>query len=285
MQFNNVAVLGAGKLGTEIAFHTAIFGHDVRLFDISEPALRRAEGRFGAIAGEYRATADLDDGRADTASTNVMVTNDLEAALDGVDLVIEAIPEVLDLKRHLLEDVHELAPPLAVVATNTSQFLVSELVDASGRPDRFLALHYMGDIWASRVVEIVGSPAVNDETRERLVSFARETALSPVVLQKEYRGYIVNALLIPFLTAAAKLWVNDVADAETVDATWVASSGAATGPFHMFDAIGLETVYNITSISDDTDVRRFGAVLKERYLDAGRTGALSAAGFYTYGNA
>lgn len=281
MTFQTVAVLGAGKLGTEIAFHTAIFGHQVRLFDISTDALERAMARFDQIASAYLATDDLAGEGIGTAAERITASEDLEATLAGVDLVIEAVPEVLDLKRDLLGRVHRLAPTHAVVATNTSQFLVSELIEASGRPDRFFALHYMGDMWTSRVVEIVGSPSSDRQLRERLVTFAHETSLVPVVLNKEHRGYIVNALLIPFLTAAEKLWINEVADAETIDRTWVAA-GSAVGPFQMLDGIGLETVHLISALSPDPDVRRFAEVLKERYLDAGKTGVLSGEGFYVY---
>src|SRR5208337_1880160 len=152
----------------------------------------------------------------------------------------------------------------------------------TGRPDRFLALHFANEIWIRNIAEIMGHPGTDPAVYETVVEFARSIGMEPIELKKEQPGYVLNSLTVPFLFAALDLLVKDVADPATIDKTWRIATGAPAGPFQMLDVIGLNTVYNIAVASPDETVQAAAKYLKERYLDRGKLGQASGEGFYRY---
>lgn len=199
--------------------------------------------------------------------------------------MIEAVPEDLDLKRSVYAAIAEAAPERTIFATNSSTLLPSDLADATGRPDRFLALHFANHIWAQNTAEVMATPRTDPEVVERVVAFAHAIGMVPIRLQKEQPGYVLNSLLVPFLNAAADLLVRGVADVETIDTTWRIATGAPAGPFQIYDTIGLRTPYAIASANAAKGERRaavFAEYLKTEYLDKGRLGRESGEGFYRY---
>ncbi|MDQ1129186.1 3-hydroxyacyl-CoA dehydrogenase [Microbacterium sp. SORGH_AS_0888] len=280
--FTTVTVLGTGVLGSQIAFQTAYAGFDVVAWDVDDAAIASARARFAELAKTYAAeVAGAADGRADAALERIRTTTDLADATADADLVIEAVPENPEIKKDVWARVGAAAPAKTIFATNSSTLLPSAFMDASGRPDRFLALHYANHIWAQNTAEIMGTPKTSPEVYARVVAFAKEQGMVPIELKKEQPGYVLNSLLVPLLNAASALWVDDVADIETIDKTWRIGTGAPLGPFQIFDIVGLVTAYNISLMGDETS-RRFAARLKSEYLDQGKLGTSSGAGFYTY---
>ncbi|MDQ0826016.1 3-hydroxyacyl-CoA dehydrogenase [Arthrobacter sp. B2I5] len=278
-----LTVLGTGVLGSQIAFQAAFHGFAVTAYDVDEDALAKARDRFTRLAGIYRAqVAGASEGKTEAALANLRLAADLGDAVVGADLVIEAVPELLELKRDVYRRLAELAPAKAIFATNSSTLLPSDLKDFTGRPDRFLALHYANNIWAQNIAEVMGTAETDPAVYAAVVDFARNSGLEPIEIKKEKAGYVLNSLLVPLLNAAAGLLLQGVADPHTIDKTWRIATGAPTGPFQIYDVVGLTTAYNIASASPDAGSQAFAQYLKEHYIDQGKLGVASGEGFYKY---
>lgn len=279
-----VTVLGTGVLGSQIAYQAAFFGFAVTAYDVDDAALENARARFARLAGLYQAenVAGAPEGTAEAALGNLRLTANLADAVAGADLVIEAVPELLELKRDVYRQLAQLAPARTIFATNSSTLLPSDLKDATGRPDRFLALHYANHIWAQNIAEVMGTAETDPEVFASVVAFARRSGLEPVEIKKEKAGYVLNSLLVPLLNAAAGLLLQGIADPETIDKTWRIATGAPSGPFQIFDVVGLTTAYNIAASSPDAGSQAFAAYLKANYIDRGKLGVSTGEGFYTY---
>jgi 3-hydroxyacyl-CoA dehydrogenase len=278
-----LTVLGTGVLGSQIAFQAAFHGFAVTAYDVDEDALAKARDRFTRLAGIYRAqVAGASEGKTEAALANLRLTADLGDAVVDADLVIEAVPELLELKRDVYRKLAELAPAKAIFATNSSTLLPSDLKDFTGRPDRFLALHYANNIWAQNIAEVMGTAETDPAVYAAVVDFARNSGLEPIEIKKEKAGYVLNSLLVPLLNAAAGLLLQGVADPHTIDKTWRIATGAPSGPFQIYDVVGLTTAYNIASASPDAGSQAFAQYLKEHYIDQGKLGVASGEGFYKY---
>lgn len=279
----NITVLGTGVLGSQIAFQTAFHGFDVTAYDIDDAALERAGERFRGLAARYVADSveGAADGGADAAIPRIRLTTDLEDAVAAADLVIEAVPENLELKQGIYRRVAEAAPSSTIFATNSSTLLPSALADSTGRPDRFLALHFANEIWSHNTAEVMGTPSTDPSVYAEVVEFARHIGMVPIEIKKEKAGYLLNSLLVPFLQAAGELLVDGIAEPEAIDATWRIGTGAPAGPFEIYDIVGLTTAYNISRMGDAKQ-QAFADLIKERYIDQGKLGVATGEGFYTY---
>lgn len=277
-----VTVLGTGVLGSQIAFQSAFKGFTVTAYDINDKVLEAAKDRFGKLAETYaNEVPDARDGKAQEALNRLTLTSDLAAAVADADLVIEAIPEILDLKRETYQKLGELAPAKTIFATNSSTLLPSDLKDSTGRPDKFLALHFANRVWQFNTAEIMGTTDTDPAVFAEVVEFAKAIGMVPIELHKEKAGYVLNSLLVPFLNAAAELAAGGYADPSAVDDTWRIATGAPVGPFQIYDIIGLTTPYNIMA-NGDAEAQKLAAWLKENYIDKGKLGLATGEGFYKY---
>ncbi|SHN47002.1 3-hydroxybutyryl-CoA dehydrogenase [Cryptosporangium aurantiacum] len=277
---NRVTVLGTGVLGSQIAFQTAYFGLEVTAYDISDEVLESAKARFTGLAGRY--AREMTGGDADAALARITYTSDLAAAVADADLVIEAAPERLELKRDLYTQLGAVAPERTIFATNSSTLLPSALAGFTGRPDKFLALHFANEIWLHNTAEVMGTPQTDPAVFRTVADFATKIGMEPIEIKKEKAGYVLNSLLVPLLDAAGDLLVDGIAEPEMIDKTWRIGTGAPAGPFQIFDVVGLTTAYNIAAASDDPKRQAFAAHLKENFLDKGKLGVATGEGFYKY---
>ncbi|PPH15482.1 3-hydroxybutyryl-CoA dehydrogenase [Rathayibacter sp. AY1G1] len=277
-----VTVLGSGVLGSQIAFQSAFHGFAVTVYDLSDDVLESARERLRGLAGVYESVPGGVAGGPQEALDSLRLTSDLAEAVADADLVIEAVPEDLGLKQELYGRLGALAPERTVFATNSSTLLPSDLKASTGRPDRFLALHYANHVWAQNTAEIMGTADTDPAVVDAVVEFAVSSGLEPIRLQKEKAGYVLNSLLVPLLNAASGLLMGGYADHETIDKTWRIGTGAPLGPFQIFDVVGLRTAYNIAAAAPDEASQAFAAHLKTEYLDRGRLGMATGEGFYRY---
>lgn len=288
MKFKKVTVAGSGVLGYQIAFQTAFHGFPVTVYDISEEALTRAKKKFEHLSDAYK--KDLQATLAQLAITaeNLTYTTDLTEAVQNADLLIEAIPERPELKTRFYQELAKVAPAKTVFVTNTSTLLPSQFAEATGRPDKFLALHFANRIWVSNTAEIMGHDGTDPEVFEAVVQFARAIGMLALPLHKEQPGYILNSLLVPLLDAATLLMANEVADPQTIDKTWMKATGAPLGPFAIMDVIGINTLYNVTKMAADRSRdplrKKLLEYLKEDFIDKNKLGTGTGEGFYQYPN-
>ncbi|MEV6426518.1 3-hydroxyacyl-CoA dehydrogenase [Nocardia sp. NPDC051463] len=282
IEIRRVTVLGTGVLGSQIAFQTAFTGFDVTAYDIDDEALTGARDRFAKLAATYgEEVAGAADGKAEQAAAEIVLTSDLAAAVRDADLVVEAVPEVLAIKQEIYKQLGGLAPDRTIFATNSSTLLPSDIKDFTGRPDKFLALHFANLVWKYNTAEVMGTPETDPEVFQAVVDFAVAIGMVPIELHKEKAGYVLNSLLVPLLNAAMALGAGGYAEPEAVDKTWRIATGSPLGPFQMIDVIGLTTPYNIL-VNGGEDAQQLAAWLKANYIDKGKLGLASGEGFYRY---
>lgn len=286
MDFKNITIAGSGVLGYQIAFQTAYHGFKVTVYDISDEVLEKAKNKFTALSEAYQQDLHATPEQLETTFNNLTYSSDLAESVKDADLLIEAVPEDPNIKVDFYHKLSQVAPPKTVFATNSSTLLPSQFAEATGRPAQFVALHFANEIWKHNTGEIMRHPETSQEVFDSMIKFAKAIGMVALPIYKEQPGYIVNSLLVPLLGAAVNLWVDEVADIETIDKTWMVATGAPTGPFGILDVVGINTAYNINKMEaeETQDPLKIKAVekLKQDYIDKGKLGVLTGEGFYKY---
>ena len=311
MSIKKVVVAGGGVLGSQIALQSSYCGFDVTIWLRSEGSIERAKPKLERFKNIYIDTleqmktdptaycrgltkkADLSDEEIDQlkkqaqdAYDSLILTNSYEEAARDADLIIEAIAEDPEQKIAFYQELAKYMEEKTILVTNSSTLLPSMFAEYTGRPEKYLSLHFANTIWQNNTAEVMGHPGTQQEYYDQIVEFAEDINMIPLKLKKEQPGYILNSLLVPFLSAAEALLANDVSDFETIDKTWMLATGAPTGPFRILDIVGLVTAYNIVIMNPEasdpeTTPGKIAKMLKEK-IDAGETGINAGKGFYDY---
>ncbi|MBB1150478.1 3-hydroxyacyl-CoA dehydrogenase [Myroides sp. NP-2] len=288
MQIKNVTVAGSGVLGYQIAFQSAFKGFNVTVYDLSPDAIENAKKKFDVLSAKYAQDLAATPEQLAQTKANLSYSSDLKQATAHADLLIEAVPENLKIKIGFYNQLAEVAPAHTIFATNSSTLLPSQIAEATKRPKQFLALHFANDIGTHNTAEIMGHAQTDPHIFNQIVEFASAIGMIPLPLHKEQPGYILNTLLVPLLDAATELLVKEVADAPTIDKTWMVATGAPIGPCGILDIIGITTAYNIIKMSADATKDplklKTAAYLKTAFLDQNKLGVGTGEGFYTYPN-
>jgi len=287
MKIKNVAVAGTGVLGSQIAFQTAFKGFEVSSYDINDEALEKAKERFNVLKERYQEDNYGTKKEVDAAYNRISLHTDLAKAVANADLVIEAVPEVLDIKQAFYKELSKVAREETIFASNSSTMIPSQLVSFTGRPEKYLHLHFANEIWKLNIAEIMKHDGTATKVFEEVIEFAKAIGMVPIPLHKEQPGYVLNTLLVPHIKASIQLVVDEVADPEAVDKTWMISTGAPLGPFAFLDIIGPNTPYNLYKAfgeAGDELSARVAGWLKAEYLDKGKMGKANGKGVYTYPN-
>ncbi|MBP5272281.1 MAG: 3-hydroxyacyl-CoA dehydrogenase, partial [Clostridia bacterium] len=281
MEFKKVVVLGGGVLGTQIGLMCAYTGHDTTFWLRSESSIGRTQpkidrysavmledlakakalvgnpmGAFlypkGLIKDWSTATAESIDALLEQGKKNfaekVHLELDMAKAVEDADVVIESMSEDPQAKIGVYEAVRDLLPEKTLLFTNSSTLLPSQFAEYTGRPEKYCAVHFANSIWKQNTAEIMGHPGTDPEVFKKAVAFAEELNMIPLEVLKEQPGYILNSMLVPFLTAAQALYGGGVGDFTTIDKCWELATGAPMGPFKILDIVGLETAYNINQM-------------------------------------
>lgn len=288
MTIRNVTIAGAGTLGSQIAWQTAYKGFNVTVYDAFEQGIERGKKfhqQFAQIFMSLRGASQKD---IDQTMARLNYTTNLIEAVKDADLISESVPENLEIKKGFYLELAKVAPAKTIFTTNTSTLLPSQFAEDTGRPEKFLALHFANWIWDANIGEIMGHPDTDPEVFKRVIEFAKEIGMVPIPIYKEQNGYIINSLLAPLLSAAGNLLINKVADYETIDKTWMITSGVKMGPCGIMDMVGLETIYNIEKHwgeqSNDQSILDRADYYKKNFIDKGKLGMKTGEGFYTYPN-
>ncbi|MGY0692686.1 3-hydroxyacyl-CoA dehydrogenase [Virgibacillus sp. FSP13] len=288
MNFKNITVAGSGVLGSQIAYQIAFKGFHVFVYDINDKALNSAKERIEKLKQNYQEDLGAIEEDVNTAYNRISFSSDLSKAVQDADLVIEAIPEVVQIKTDFYNELGKVAPEKTIFASNSSTLLPSQFAEATGRPEKFLALHFANEIWKNNTAEIMKHPGTDMKVFDEVIEFAKAIGMVALPLYKEQPGYILNSLLVPLLDAAQMLLLKEVSDVETIDKTWMVASGAPQGPFAILDVVGITTAYNITlakaEATGDQDYKKLAELLKTEYIDKGKLGRATGEGFYTYPN-
>lgn len=280
---NQITVAGGGTLGSQIAYQTAFFGKQVIVYDINDDALNSTKNRLSALDQHYQQDMQATTAQLTATHDRLSLSSDPNVAFTNRDLLIEAVPEVPEIKTNLYHQIAAISTPQTILASNSSTFLPSKFAADTGTPSRFANLHFANSIWKHNTAEIMGHPKTSSKTIQQLTDFAREIHMVPIVLNKEQPGYVLNTMLTPFLEDAAYLWGNDIVDAPTVDRTWMIGTGAPEGPFGIIDKVGLRTFYSIEQqrVADKPAYQSMLTKIKQM-IDQQLLGVETGHGFYTY---
>ncbi len=282
MAVKRLGVVGSGIMAAGIAEVAAASGLEVvvrgrRPSSLAELAAALDRSLDRTVEKGARTPAERDDLR-----NRVTATLDLDA-LSEADLVIETIVEDLEVKKHLFVELDRVCGDGAILATNTSTLPVVELAMATGRPDRVCGVHFFNPAPAMTLVEVVRPLTVEQATIDAVVAFAEQCGKDAVVV-KDQAGFVVNALLFPYLNNAVRLLEQGVATKEGIDAAMQGGCGFPMGPFALLDLVGLDTSVAILDAlyQEVRDPSLSPAPLLRRMVAAGQLGRKSARGFYDY---
>ena len=224
----------------------------------------------------------------EAAYNNVKLELDLERAVKDADLVIESMAENADEKIAFYRKVSQLLPEKTVIVTNSSTLLPSKFAKYTGRPEKYLSLHFANSIWKNNTAEIMAQKQTDNSCFDLIMDFAEQIRMIPLPVRKEKSGYLLNSMLIPLLFSGLDLYVNGVSDPESIDKAWTLGTGAPKGPFQILDTVGLNTAYNIVlmyvkvpSFLAPYNFKGMEKLLK-KYIDEGKLGKSSGEGFYKY---
>jgi 3-hydroxybutyryl-CoA dehydrogenase len=281
-----VCIVGAGFMGAQIGLHCAAHGYDIWLVDTADEALERA----GQVHAQVLDT-QLEKGQITAEHKKVVLgrihfTPQMQEAASKADLVIEAVPERLELKREIFCLLDEVCPSHTILATNSSSICISAIEDATQRPDKVLNTHFYPPVWQRTMVELMRGTRTSDETIERMCQFAHSVGLTPLLVRKESTGFIFNRVWRAIKKECLHLVDDGVASHEDVDRAWMIAVGMPAGPFGMMDMVGLDVVRDIelvyyTKSGDESDAPP--TLLLDK-IEQGALGIKTGKGFYTYPN-
>lgn len=310
----NIVVAGGGVLGSQIAFQAAYCGFNVTIWLRSEGSIARTQPKLDHLRETYAQairlmatpegqtpanwcrgladyeTFDMDACLAQTekAYAGIRLELDMAKAVQDADLVIESMAENADDKIAFYQKLAPLLPEKTVLVTNSSTLLPSKFAKYTGRPEKYLSLHFANSIWKNNTAEIMAQSKTDPKYFEEIMEFAQQIRMIPLPVRKEKSGYLLNSMLVPLLFSGMDLYVNGISDPESIDKAWTLGTGAPKGPFQILDTVGLTTAYNIVqmyvkipSFLAPYNFKGMSKMLKE-YIDAGKLGMSSGEGFYKY---
>jgi 3-hydroxybutyryl-CoA dehydrogenase len=280
----SVCLCGAGFLGWQISLQCASHGIPVRLFDISEEALEKASNQIRheleAWTGEGKSTPE----DVEAILSRVSFHDEIAEAVEGVDLVIEAVPERLDLKREVFAQLDDVCGDSTILATNSSSIRISKIEDATRRLDRVLNTHFYNTPWRRSIVELMGGTGTSDETMERVRMFMVSIGITPLMVLGESTGFIFNRVWRAIKRECLHLVDQGVSSFEDVDRAWMILYDTPYGPFGMMDRVGLDVVRDIEMVYyEESGAERDAPpeMLLER-IARGELGLKTGKGFYSY---
>lgn len=317
--FKKIVVAGGGVLGSQIAYQAAYCGFDVTIWLRSEGSIGRCQPKLDNLKKTYidalnlmadpvkgeanwcpglaeMGKLDLDECLKKVENINVKLELDMAKAVKDADLVIESMAENADDKIKFYTTLAPLLDEKTVVVTNSSTLLPSAFAKYTGRPDKYLSMHFANSIWKNNVAEIMVQDKTDKKYFDMICEFANEIRMLALPVLKEKSGYLLNSMLVPFLLSGLDLYANGISDPESIDLAWTKGTGAPKGPFKIFDTVGLTTALNIVNQYQKVpglfkpmlskmmmpyNFKGMKAIL-EKYIAEGKLGMSSGEGFYKY---
>jgi 3-hydroxybutyryl-CoA dehydrogenase len=282
MSIGAVGILGSGIMGTGIAEVAAASGHQVVVRSRSQSSADSVLTGVRRSLDRQVEKANRTEAERDEILSRISVTTELKHLAD-CDLVIESVVEDLAVKKALFAELDSVCKPGAILATNTSTLPVVEMAMATGRPDLVCGIHFFNPAPAMTLVEVVRPVTATDATMTAALEFATACGKDPVEV-KDQAGFVVNALLFPYLNNAVRLLEQGVASKEGIDAAMKGGCGFPMGPFALLDLVGLDTsVAILDALYDEFRDPNYATVpLLRRMLTSGQLGRKTGRGFYDY---
>ncbi|MBP2649204.1 MAG: hbd5 [Firmicutes bacterium] len=283
MAIKTIGVIGAGMMGGGIAQVAAMSGYNVILRDIDMKYLDKAVANMDKFMARSVEKGKMTEEARQATLKRITKTTALED-LAPADFVIEAVLEIIDLKKEIFQGLNKVCGPNTIFATNTSSMSVTEIAAASGRPDKVCGMHFFNPAQIMKLVEVIHATQSSDETIATTIELAKSFGKTTVEVKKDSPGFIVNRLLFPHMTEAARLLQEGVASVEDIDTAIKLGLNYPMGPFEMFDMGGIELSTQIMDYfaQEFNDSHYAPPLILKQRLRAGLIGRKTGEGFYKY---
>ena len=279
----NVSVIGAGTMGNGIAHVFAQSGFSVTLIDVSAPQLEKALATIGKNFDRQIAKGSITEEQKSSALGNITTATDIATGVKNAGLVVEAATENIDLKLKIFKQVDEAAPEGCILATNTSSISITKIAAATNRPELVIGMHFMNPVPVMKLVEIINGYATRREVTNTIVELSKQLGKIPCAVN-DYPGFVANRILMPMINEAIYSLFEGVAGVQEIDTVMKLGMAHPMGPLQLADFIGLDICLSILNVLHDGfgNPKYSPCPLLVNMVMAGKLGAKSGEGFYTY---
>jgi 3-hydroxybutyryl-CoA dehydrogenase len=279
----NIAVIGAGTMGNGIAHVFAQFGHRVSLIDISQASLDKGIATITKNLDRQVAKAAISEEDKSATLENLTTFTSVEDGVKGVDLVVEAATENIDLKLKIFANLDAITESHVILATNTSSISITKIASVTNRPDKVIGMHFMNPVPVMKLVEIIRGYSTSDEVTQTIMDMSRKLSKVPVEVN-DYPGFVANRILMPMINEAIYTLFEGVAGVEEIDTVMKLGMAHPMGPLQLADFIGLDVCLAILEVLHDGfgNPKYAPCPLLVNMVTAGKKGVKSGEGFYSW---
>ena len=279
----HIGVIGAGTMGNGIAHVFAQSGYSVRLIDLSEAALEKALATISKNLDRMVAKEKISDADKTKTLNNIETFTDMSSAVKGLDLVVEAATENMDIKLKIFSQLDELCDEHTILGSNTSSISITKIASATQRADKVIGMHFMNPVPVMKLVEVIRGYATSDEVTNTIMEVSKSLNKVPVEVN-DYPGFVANRILMPMINEAIITLHEGVAGVEEIDTVMMLGMAHPMGPLHLADFIGLDVCLSILEVMHDGfgNPKYAPCPLLVNMVTAGKLGVKSGEGFYDY---